>query len=56
LEKDDKGLETGRYKRVGLTKIPPYETGQERLLALHDENIPHADWHAGDKKHTVEIV
>ncbi|CZR63271.1 uncharacterized protein PAC_13168 [Phialocephala subalpina] len=58
LERKD-GVETGRFGRIGLTKIPPYEGGQEKVLALSaedDDAIPHGNWHAQEKKHTIEIV
>lgn len=57
LEREN-GVETGRFKRIGLAKIPRYEEGQERVLALSedDEAIPHGNWHAEDKVHTIEIV
>lgn len=58
LERKD-GVETGHFKRIGLTKIPPYDGGQEKVLALSaedDEAIPHGNWHAQDRKHVIEIV
>ncbi|KAE8450422.1 hypothetical protein EG329_006497 [Mollisiaceae sp. DMI_Dod_QoI] len=57
LERRD-GVDTGSYTRIGLTKIAPYEEGQEKMLefSTEDEPIPHADWDAIHRKHTIQIV
>lgn len=52
-------LETGRFKRIGIARIPRYEDdGLERLLLLSEDDVdvPHGNWHAQDKLHTIEIV
>jgi hypothetical protein len=51
-------VETGRFKRIGIARIAKYEDGMERLLALSedDEAVPHGNWHAQDRLHTIEIV
>jgi hypothetical protein len=51
------GEETGFYKRVGLTKVPPYnQTGQDEVMKPSRDEVPYGPWNARTKKHTVCIV
>jgi len=49
---------TGRFRRVGVTKIPSYEAGQNTVLELSGEEteIPFGSWDALKKHHTINIV
>jgi hypothetical protein len=50
--------ETGKYRRIGLTKISPYERGQSevRELSGDETNIPYGNWNASTEKHTVCLI
>jgi hypothetical protein len=52
--------ETGCYKRIGLTKVPPYiKTDHEIVQKLTTEeatSVPFGNWHAGEGKHTIHLV
>jgi hypothetical protein len=54
--KDD--METGNFRRIGVTKIPLYTGGKERVLELWGDEaaVPYGNWDAEAKKHTVCIV
>jgi hypothetical protein len=56
LERTD--TETGKYNRIGLTKISPYERTQSEVLELSGDepSIPHGNWSARIRKHRICLV
>jgi len=59
LQLEMKGnMETGKFRRIGVTKIPLYTGGKERVLELWGDEaaVPHGNWDAEAKKHTICIV
>jgi hypothetical protein len=52
------GKETGNFRRIGVTKVPPYESGQKLVLELSGEEatIPHSLWVAKQKRHIFRVV
>jgi len=57
LEKKDK-RETGSFRRVGVTKVPPYESGQKMVLEISGDEatVPHSKWDARRKKNIFRVV
>lgn len=56
LENSDSAVEN--YRRVGLTRIPIYESGRDELLELSgtETDVPHGNWDAKLSRHTICIV
>jgi hypothetical protein len=52
------GKETGNFRRIGMTKVPPYESGQKLVLELSGEeaSVPHSLWVAKQKRHIFRVV
>ena len=52
------GKETGNFRRIGTTKVPPYESGQKLVLELSGEeaSVPHSLWVAKQKRHIFRVV